>query len=370
MFLVKPGVLCLVLLVLSACPTGQIVDPQKYVLSEVLNNRITNPMDESQPLGVYFATNRKLDSSKIQCDDNAFGVYLDNVIRMGICEVNVPDRHPIGGLDEPGTFSGRNRDLHFGMLRHQNLPEADLFARVKSAPGHEALLFVHGFNVKFQEAIYRAAQIAYDSKFQGPVMAFTWPSGARPYTSILMTRTYGENQANARASIAAAVDFLTKLGKTGKKIHIVIHSMGHQVILPAIAQMVVQGKKDFLGELILNAPDFPVKRFRTLAPKLLTASDRVTLYCSPGDNALAVSEQVNGNKRIGNCGRVDGVDVINVNEIDAPTAGVAGTGHSYYSSRPIMTDIYQVILGIKASKRLFIRRSKHPRGGEHYILRR
>jgi esterase/lipase superfamily enzyme len=42
--------------------------------------------------------------------------------------------------------------------------------------GHEALLFVHGFNVTFDDAVPRAAQISYDPAFGGPTIVFSWPS--------------------------------------------------------------------------------------------------------------------------------------------------------------------------------------------------
>src|SRR5262249_30812720 len=42
-----------------------------------------------------------------------------------------------------------------------------------------ALVFVHGYNVSFENAIRRAGQIAYDLNFDGPVFVFSWPSRGR-----------------------------------------------------------------------------------------------------------------------------------------------------------------------------------------------
>ncbi|MBI3394437.1 MAG: alpha/beta hydrolase [Spirochaetia bacterium] len=119
----------------------------------------------------------------------------------------------------------------------------------------------------------------------------------------------------------------------------------------------------------MNAPDFPADEFRAKAADIRHSAKRVTLYCSPGDNALKASERVNQNSRIGSCGKVDGIDVINVNEVDSPALGIGGLGHGYYAGRPIMTDIFQVILGMDTSKRLFIRKSADS-GGENFVLRR
>jgi esterase/lipase superfamily enzyme len=43
----------------------------------------------------------------------------------------------------------------------------------------QALVFVHGYNTSFDNAIRRAGQLAYDLKFDGPVFLFSWPSRER-----------------------------------------------------------------------------------------------------------------------------------------------------------------------------------------------
>lgn len=40
----------------------------------------------------------------------------------------------------------------------------------------EALVFVHGYNVSFESALRRAAQIAHDTGFDGSVFLFSWPA--------------------------------------------------------------------------------------------------------------------------------------------------------------------------------------------------
>ncbi len=43
---------------------------------------------------------------------------------------------------------------------------------------------------------------------------------------------------------------------------------------------------------------------------------------------------------------------INVSSIDSTTLG-----HSYYASRDVITDVFQVLLGLDAEKRIFIKKS-------------
>src|SRR5690606_2013018 len=96
-----------------------------------------------------------------------------------------------------------------------------------------------------------------------------------------------------------------------------------------------------------------VNEFLRLAPAAKQLASRVTVYCSFNDNAIAASETINRGRRMGGCEYVPGVDVINAGDIDAPTLGL---GHGYYASRAILTDVFQLLLGIEAEKRLFIRK--------------
>ena len=50
---------------------------------------------------------------------------------------------------------------------------------VLAAPRPEVFVFVHGYNVTFEGAAQRTAQIAYDLKFSGAPIFYSWPSQAR-----------------------------------------------------------------------------------------------------------------------------------------------------------------------------------------------
>ena len=56
----------------------------------------------------------------------------------------------------------------------------------------QALVFVHGYNNLFDDALFRTAQIAYDLKYDGAAFLYSWPSGAGiagyPYDSKARSR--------------------------------------------------------------------------------------------------------------------------------------------------------------------------------------
>ncbi len=333
---------------------------------ELLNRHISRPYDASALIDVLFATNRRPNpAASPACSNHYFSTNGTAQVSYGTCSINVPKKHAVGSVDRTDARYADPND-YFKLGAHDELPGPTFFQRLATSQDKEILLFVHGFNVRYEEAVLRTAQLTYDAKFPGTPVVFTWPAGASDglVNQLLMNRTYAINKAAAARTVEPFAEFLEQLAGTGKTVHVYVHSMGHQIVLPAVAKLAAPGKQKFLGELILNAPDFPTDEFRKLAPNLSRSARRVTLYCSPGDNALVSSQQFNGNHRVGQCAKTPGIDVINVNEIDS-----VGLGHGYYSGRAVLTDVYQVLLGVDVQRRLFIRVSD-PGGGEDYILRR
>lgn len=345
-----------------------LVQPSQTPISELINSRLPPGYDISKTLRIYFGTNRKLGEGSASCSDAYYTTKSDSEIRYGYCDINVPFHHDIGNLDyEPD----KGRDYSYLFQGHRTLQKTSLFESITKKDFEEVILFVHGFNVKFEEAVLRASQIKYDLKFSGDVVLFTWPAGAEDglLNKFLINDTYKLNFQNAVVSRTIFKNYFLALKSTGKKVHLIVHSMGHQVVLPALNELYKETNEKFIEELVLNAPDFDSKEFLGISKNLKNASKRITVYCSPGDNALVASAKVNSNKRVGTCEKIEGIDMINVNPVDAPFMGIGGLGHGYYSSRPVLTDLYQVILGIDVSKRLFIRQSS-PENSENYVLRR
>ena len=184
----------------------------------------------------------------------------------------------------------------------------------------------------------------------------------------MVSRTYGANKLNAEQSVPAAIEFFKLVGSYGIKLNIIVHSMGHQIAIPALFAIAQEIGPNFkLDELVLNAPDYDLREFKKVSLDLKKIAGRITLYCSYNDSAMVASETYNGGMRLGACEKIDGVDVINVSEVDS-TSYSASLGHSYYSSRAVLTDVAQLMMGIEAEKRLFIRRSE-PNSTEDFYLR-
>lgn len=340
-------------------------------VSEYLDKR-TNPIYSStQGIEVFFFTSRAVNpATQIACSNSYFLNFGIQTQKTGSCLVSVPADREVGAL----PFGLGNRDKSFQFLEHR-IPNGDKipqdqeniwWKKLEEDPFEEIIVFVHGFNVPFEEAVLRSAQLKYDLKFPGKVALYSWPAGGdgSMLGTLFLRNTYEKNLVSARSSRENFKNFLRRMSKTGKKIHLLVHSMGHQVVLNSVAELAKETSgSPFLKELVLNAPDYDTGEFILLLDPLLKSSTRVTLYCSPGDSALFASAQIHQAGRLGACSKFPGVDVVNVNPIDS---SLVSLGHGYYSSRPILTDLYQLFLGLSAEKRLFIRKSL---GNENYILR-
>ena len=211
----------------------------------------------------------------------------------------------------------------------------------------EALVFVHGFNVTFENALRRAAQISYDTNFDGPVFVFSWAArdSIRAY--------FGDNEGTGIVG-GHLLDFVkTIVGETKvKKIHFIAHSMGNLVLLNALGNMTKDPNlRPLIGEIINAAPDVEGSVFEDMISASKGDGGSFTLYASRGDWALWASGLIRGEARAGFIGDkaliVAGVETIDVT--DAGT-GYFGLNHDVYASNPVL---------VEDMKRIFKDR-KHP----------
>lgn len=357
----------LILTGISSCENLTIDEKSQKNLKPIWSEYFQENMDEGKAVSVIVVTNRKAKTTAFGCSDDQFGVTADNVLRFGTCKINVPKNHAVGEIQLTKDNRQSSGDF-FKILESTSLEQGDLIKMLKSSR-RTPLVFVHGFNVRFEEAVLRASQIAYDLKYQGPIVLFTWPAGGGDgfFEQNLLNRTYENNSLTAKASVAPFKNFLSELQKNNVKINLMVHSMGHQVVLPAFKEMIESGSdKVLISQLILNAPDYSDIDFKMLVKNIKKISNQTTLYCSHNDKAMIASKAFNKNDRLGACSLFDEVDVINVAAIDDPALGL---GHGYYSSRAILSDVSQTLLGIEPNRRLFIAKSE-ANGTEKYFLRR
>lgn len=218
-----------------------------------------------------------------------------------------------------------------------------------------ALVFVHGFNVKFENALIRSAQLSVDLSQNsilepGAPMLFSWPSQGK-----MSLGNYRKDQTQAAEAVPYLKEFLDLItAQTDvKQVNIIAHSMGNRVLVRALEQYASDYLERFPGRtidfrIILAAADVNRDLFEGIAESWDALQPKVTIYTSDDDVALKVSKLINGAARLGDTSVNKPFirDSATYETVDAtPVASeLFGLGHSYYSDNPfILGDILCVL---------------------------
>jgi len=291
---------------------------------------------------VFFATDRKEEA------DTTFGGGRGEGISYGSIFVSIPREHRIGGVERPSLwrleFSSDPRE-HMIITRQTIYDREDFFGDLREvlarSGSNASFVFVHGYNVSFENAALRTAQITYDLDFRGAPVFYSWPSQGS-----LQGYTTDEN--NVQWSEANLKNFLLDyaLNSGARDIYLIAHSMGNRALTGAVKALFVEHPemKGRFKEIILTAPDIDADIFkRDIAPALASGCDKVTLYVSDGDKALLASKKVHGYPRAGDA--ATGIVVApGIETVDASGLDTSFLEHSYFaSSSTVLHDIRRLL---------------------------
>lgn len=313
--------------------------------------------DKFVSIPVYYATNRRREAG---AERVSFSGELDKRLHYGVCTVSIPDIHLPGELESPAIFRielSADPQKHVVLQKTVELGEREFYRSMqKDAGKKEVLIFIHGYNVGFEKAARRTAQIVHDLNFTGVPLLISWPSSGSLFG-------YGDDAAKVNQSIPAIEQVISGVVARFKpdRIHVIAHSMGTYGLTKALVRLSdsTARKKPIFNQLILAAPDIDAEVFkRQIAPKISPLASRVSLYGSSNDLAMTVSRQYNEGRRAGDSDPeivvASGIDSIDVSRVDASLIG-----HSYYgSNRSVITDIHSVLLKKKPQERDFLDRRK------------
>jgi esterase/lipase superfamily enzyme len=269
-------------------------------------------------------------------------------LQVGTCQVSIPKYHEVGVVERPSILRLDFREdprKHVVLLEvEQESPDefyAALKARVRSSRQQAAFVFVHGYNVTFEDAARRTAQLAYDLEFDGAPILFSWPSQG----GLLQ---YAVDETNVAWTVPHLKQFLVSVVRQSgaRSVHLIAHSMGNRALTSALVAVAadMKGEARMFREVVLTAPDIDADVFkRDIAPEIARTAQRVTLYASSNDEALAMSKRLHGYPRAGDSGAelvvVDGLDTIDVSNVDTSLLG-----HSYYGSNDtVLADLFYVL---------------------------
>ena len=319
---------------------------------------------------VYFATNRvprPMDMPKNF--GTTFHPDSPMCIRFGYCTVT-GKKVTVKAAKEVVKLTATEKHVD---LEKSTLGSKTIFETMRTEMAEkdaDTLIFVHGYNVDFKEAIQAAAKLGKalreDYGLDMRMAVFSWPSNgqALPWDYV-SDRRDGEASGPALArTLLKFTDFLREVHRTrpcNHKVHLMAHSMGNFVLRHALSEYLSHapgGRPVRLFEEVLSmAADEDNDAFERddKLRRLPDMAQRVHIYHNRYDRALQGSDWTKGNPdRLGNTGprepighdiRVSAIDVTSA--IDETIAIDSLVGHGYYNTnRHVLADVAQVLRGV------------------------
>ena len=147
----------------------------------------------------------------------------------------------------------------------------------------QALVFVHGYNNRFDDALFRTAQIAYDLKYDGAPFLYSWPSG-----SGIAGYPFDSNSAQQAEQYFRQFLMMVVKETGAKSVSIIAHSMGNQLLLETLRNLDRSDPEiTRINQIILAAPDVDRDSFGFLAQQLKGVGQGITMYASSNDRRSA-----------------------------------------------------------------------------------
>lgn len=326
---------------------------------------ITDWSEKSCRWEVFIGTNRGL------WDETAEKPSVNRVLdhpHYGRANVTIPRKPRERAASLPALPWRKNRDGEQPAAAVDSEPLTSnefltgVCGQLQRSRQNDLLLFVHGFNVRFDEAVICAAQLALNMPFNGAVVTYAWPTQGGVFN-------YDADEPINHASVTPFMEFLQTL-RTGvpaeTRITILVHSMGNRIVMDALDRMPPPRGEKPISQVVLCAPDVGRTDFERWAPGVLAQSERVALYSNASDSALIASKGKHAESRAGDAWHpvlVPGIEVVDCSRVD-----LTMMGHSYFGENSdVLSDLFMLIKeGRPADKRPHLERRKSETGAPYW----
>jgi len=317
-----------------------------------------NKIRDSLPgIRVFYATDRaRISNGKV-----SYGTERGQ-LSLGFASVTIPESHQIGTLEQPKIYKFEFKSdpsRHIALREVSSGTEAAYFAELASTVAqssiNDLLVFVHGFNISFEHAVRRTAQIAYDLALPFPVAAFSWPSRGT-------VTAYMQDADSASYAAPHFVEFVEKAISSANigRVHVMASDMGARLVVDAMVRL--SSNQGDMGSKIQNvimiAPDVDRDWFLANAKAITTLVRQTTIYVSSEDLGLRAATAIHHFPRLGMAPIKElsklGIDVIEV----AGDAGYFNPG-----ARSVLSDVFTLLqYGARAEQRTGLQSVVTPEG--------
>ncbi len=258
-------------------------------------------------------------------------------------------KSPSGLVVDPEQQKGYNQSIA--------LMKETISSRLKSANQKDVILYIHGFNNSFEDAVLDINDVWHFSGRHGVPIAYTWPSGSGNLLGYFTDRESGEFTVYHLKETIRVLSAMPDI----ENIHILAHSRGTDITTTALRELVIEtrasGKNPIqtlkIKNLMMAAPDldYGVVTQRLIAEKFGPAMGQITIYMNEDDGALGVAQALMKGIRFGKLTatnqsereaeifqNITNVSFVNVKDVQG------FLGHSYFKNHPgALSDIITVI---------------------------
>jgi esterase/lipase superfamily enzyme len=292
----------------------------------------SEPAPDARVSDILIATTRERDERP----DTYFSGERSPAVNFAQASISVPPTHKPGEIEWPGSPPGDpEKDFvarKAGYIADQAAFRREIDRRLAALPAgkRDVLVFIHGYNTRFAEGLYRFTQIVHDAEFEGVPVLFTWASRGK-----LQDYVYDLNSAAiARGALEETLVGLTKT--RAENITVLAHSMGNWLLMETAVQAKPESRRLInrkVRNIVLAAPDIDIDLFKAQLKRLGKPERPYTVIVSRDDRALRLSRTIAGGKeRVGAYSNDQelaelGAVVVDVTELDS----LDGAHHSKFA---------------------------------------
>jgi len=372
--------------ILSACASAPVDQIELMPAPDVYGDGLLNPLPDTNPFdripydGILFATDRspatEEDPEKYYRNDRG------QVLRLGLAEIQFgkkeftwefaryismlktrSEKYPvkISNVDEWGIMDS-TIPYWFDMSvisEDERPPDATakftdaINAQLAVSKKKHVYIYVHGYKVVYENPVLVSAELWHFLGYDGAFIAYSWPSTPSKFAYIKDSDTsagYARNFRLLLETVAERTD--------AEEIHVIGYSNGTRLVLRAMEQLALIHEGESADEIwdqlrlrnvILVGSDLDRGVFGSyLADGVLNVSKHLSIYMSPHDKALGVSQFLTRRERLGQLwggkggelhalarkAMIDFKDQISFINVSDAEGSDTGNGHGYFRSSP------------------------------------
>jgi esterase/lipase superfamily enzyme len=236
--------------------------------------------------------------------------------------------------------------------------------RLARTPAKDVYMYVHGFHNTFDYAAGVMAEFWHFGGRIGVPLLYSWPAGAPG-----MLRGYTHDSESGKFTISHLKHLLRLVASIPEveRIHVIAHSRGTGILSNALHELLIEdvsaGRDPRqtlrIANVVLASPDIDIDVFfqRVFGDGFYRVTEHLTVYVSPKDKAIGLSQWLNSDRRMGEIQPEDFIedevallDHIHTYDIVDAKVRAGFLGHSYYHSSPAVSSDLILLLryGAKA----------------------